>query len=307
VSVPCLPRGYGPCHRQCHDRGARLSTRHPLETGRLGASSLSLPDRDTCRRSRDGRPRTVRGRRTQDDRGCGTALAGRRRRTDTAAAAGRARASLRRHGRHHCPAPCSLPGGGSWRAAAACRAGCDLPPGEPAEVARNARRPGARGVVGRLQPDVAAAPAAPPQPPPGAPHRAGTRVQVQIGTMPAAPARHGRRPADIGTRRRRHAGLRPATGHGNLLVLAGAVPCTSKKEPRFCRCTTAGTARSQLPGSGATLSHYASAAHPHRPYTHRRPGDPWSCRRRARRTTAADEPYARGEQCEPRVLALRLS
>jgi hypothetical protein len=183
----------------------------------------------------------------------------------------------------------------------------DLPPGEPAEVARNARRPGARGVVGRLQPDVAAAPAAPPQPPPGAPHRAGTRVQVQIGTMPAAPARHGRRPADIGTRRRRHAGLRPATGHGNLLVLAGAVPCTSKKEPRFCRCTTAGTARSQLPGSGATLSHYASAAHPHRPYTHRRPGDPWSCRRRARRTTAADEPYARGEQCEPRVLALRLS
>ena len=36
----------------------------------------------------------------------------------------------------------------------------DLPPGEPAEVARNARRPGAR-----LRPDVAAAPAAAPQPP----------------------------------------------------------------------------------------------------------------------------------------------
>jgi hypothetical protein len=117
----------------------------------------------------------------------------------------------------------------------------DLPPGEPAEVARNARRPGARGVVGRLRPDVAAAPAAAPQPPPGAPGRAGTRVQVQIGTVPAAHARHGRRRPDIGTRPRRHVGLRPTTGHGNLLVLAGAVACTSKKEPRSCRCATAGT------------------------------------------------------------------
>jgi hypothetical protein len=155
----------------------------------------------------------------------------------------------------------------------------DLPPGEPAEPARNALRPGARGVVGRLQPDVAAAPASAPQPPPGAPDRAGTWVQVQIGTVPAAHARHGHRPAGIGTRPRRHAELRPTTGHGNLLVLAGAVPCTSKKEPRSRRCAIAGTARSQLPGSGATLSHYASTAHPDRPYAHRRPGDPWSSRR----------------------------
>lgn len=113
----------------------------------------------------------------------------------------------------------------------AARRTADLPPGEPAEVARNARRPDARGVVGRLQPDVAAAPAAAPQPPPGAPDRAGTWVQVQIGTVPAAYARHGHRPAGIGTRPRRHAGLGPATGHGNLLVLAGAVPCTRKKSP----------------------------------------------------------------------------
>ena len=47
-------------------------------------------------------------------------------------------------------------------------------------------------------------------------------MQVQIGTVPAARAGYGLRPAGIGTRRRRQAELKPATSHGNLLVVTGS-------------------------------------------------------------------------------------
>jgi len=67
----------------------------------------------------------------------------------------------------------------------------------------------------RIPRGVAGAPAAPR---PAAPDRAGTLVQVRIGTVAAARAGRGLRRAGIGTRPRRPAN----TSHGNLLVVTGS-------------------------------------------------------------------------------------
>ena len=80
------------------------------------------------------------------------------------------------------------------------RTGPGYQPGGRGQPAERGQAPA--GSPGRLRPGVAGAPAAPP---PAAPDRAGTWVQVRIGTVPAAHAGHGLRTAGIGTGPRRPA------------------------------------------------------------------------------------------------------
>ena len=155
------------------------------------------------------------------------------------------------------------------------------------QLAVNWRAGPTRQGSSRIRPGVAAAPAAPP---PAAPDRAGTRVQMRIGTVAAARAGRGHRPAGIGVGSRRPAEA-IAIGHGNLLVITalawGTANCAEGTRPLVTRWTP-----DAEPGRG--YGHLASRERPgdseltHSAYRWKRGWPPRTRRAAMRAATPSD-------------------